>query len=122
MKLLILLCLLSFPVHSWELPKNETLILTSQTLMLLDWGQTRYAAKHPERFKEGNVFLGDHPSLGDVNRYFTGLMIGNYLMYKFLPEKSNGWIPAKRNYLIAMNIGQGLAVGWNFSIGVKLSY
>lgn len=38
--------------------------------LIIDWLQTRYIAKHPEKYSELNVILGPHPSVVAVNIYF----------------------------------------------------
>jgi len=48
--------------------KREVLYLTLHTI---DWAQTRTIARHPEMYRETNVFLGEHPSTGRVDRYFV---------------------------------------------------
>lgn len=40
-------------------------------LHLADWAQTRYGVEHPDKFKEYNHSLGEHPSRKDVNRFFA---------------------------------------------------
>lgn len=40
-------------------------------LLVIDWSQTRFIAKHPELFSELNIVLGKHPSLDAVNAWFA---------------------------------------------------
>lgn len=41
------------------------------TLTAADWAQTRNIARHPARWHETNPLLGEHPSVGAVDRHFA---------------------------------------------------
>ena len=41
------------------------------TLTAADWAQTRNIARHPVRWHETNPLLGEHPSVGAVDRHFA---------------------------------------------------
>lgn len=53
---------------------------------LVDWAQTRYIAKHPDKYRELNPLLPDHPSLGDVNRHFVRGTLLTGLAAHLLPK------------------------------------
>lgn len=52
----------------------------------VDWAQTRYIAAHPDRFRELNPLLPDHPTLGQVNRHFVRSILITGLVAHLLPE------------------------------------
>lgn len=81
-----------------------------------DWGQTRYIAKHPDQYHEMNPILGDHPSTGDVNRYFIGSLALNNAVYFVLPDD---WKPYYAGGVAAVQFG---FVAHNHSIGIKISF
>lgn len=85
--IVLCLALLALPAQAREWTDEElrwgaALAVTR----LVDWGQTRYIAKHPDRFREVNPLIGDHPSLGEVNRHF---IVSTALMFAaahYLPQ------------------------------------
>jgi len=106
------------------------------SMLLLDWGQTRtiamertqgYTWSNPDgsggtiyggkpKYTEINPILGDHPSVGRVNRYFAASLVINNAVYFLLPEK---W----RNYY-ALGVGTieaGFVLHNNFA-GVRISW
>jgi len=87
-----------------------------QAIHALDWGQTRYIAKHPDEFSERNFILGDHPSVGQVNTYFvlTGAL-HYWLMRRVEPET--------RKLLQWVTIGFGASnVANNYHLGVRVGF
>lgn len=85
--IVLCLALLALPAQAREWTDEElrwgaALAVTR----LVDWGQTRYIAKHPDRFREVNPLIGDHPSIGEVNRHF---IVSTALMFAaahYLPQ------------------------------------
>jgi hypothetical protein len=65
--------------------------LTSLTMLLIDWGQTRYIATHPDQFRENNPLLGRHPSLLTVDVYFTTAIILIAVITWILPKQYRIW-------------------------------
>jgi hypothetical protein len=54
-----------------EWTKTDTLFQVADiALWTIDWGQTRHIAKDPKNYYETNGFLGEHPTVGEVDRYF----------------------------------------------------
>jgi hypothetical protein len=47
------------------------LVALAMLMLVVDWLQTLYIARHPELFRETNVILGEHPSVRAVCAYFT---------------------------------------------------
>lgn len=80
-----------------------------------DYMQTRYIARHPDRFHEINPLMPRHPSLGDVNRHFlvSALVIGS--IAHFVPEYRK---PALQVYVAIGSVN----VARNFHIGLGLSF
>lgn len=96
--------------------QDVALQATYAVLHVVDWGQTRYIAGHPEEFYEHNPILGRHPSEGEVNAYFAGTLVAHTLVTHFLPAKYRPWW---QGVTIAV---EGAAVGWNFNAGIKVDF
>ena len=86
------------------------------TLHVADWAQTRYIARHPERFYEKNPFLGEHPTIGEVNRFFIGSAVVTYLIADWLGGD------ARPVFLITVSAVKFGAVHHNYQIGVKMEF
>ena len=95
---------------------DKTLFVASTALLVADWAQTRYIAKNPDQFYERNPILGKHPSVGKVNAYFAGAIIGNYLLMDYLSPKNRTLYQAG---LISVQI---VVVGNNKRIGVGMAF
>ena len=96
-------------------------------LMIVDWGQTRYIVKNPcgpyehcvnplEERGPARYFIGNHPSLGQVNVYFAASVVLNAGIAYALPR---GWRDAWQ-YLSA---GRELYFTIdNHSAGIEMSF
>lgn len=97
--------------------KADTLWQVSYSLLhSADWAQTRYVARHPQKFYEANPILGKHPSIGKVNLYFGATLVGHAAISYILPK------PYRRYWQI---FWMGVEVGcvtYNFSGGVKFDF
>jgi len=86
---------LSLPASTWE--SNWTTADTVRqaavtALLVVDWGQTRWAMDHPSKYRELNSVLGDHPSAGRQNNYTVLAIVGHAAVSAFLPpEWRHGW-------------------------------
>lgn len=91
--LLLALCLgMARPALAQDWDKTDlTLGAVALTATVIDWGQTRYIAKHPQLFHEKNPILGLHPSVGRVNTYFTGAIVGGAVVAHLLPGQYRKW-------------------------------
>ena len=115
----ILVLLLPLPCAAqyanWT-PADKALLATSTALLIVDWGQTRYIAKNPDRFHELNPILGRHPSVGRVNTYFATAIIGNYLLADWLGPTNRklylGGITALETVVVIRNNGIGIKVAF----------
>jgi hypothetical protein len=75
---------------NWD--KTDSLLLTTAlSTIAVDWAQTRDISRHPERFTEGNPFLGSHPSVGRVDKYFALAMAGTAATAGFLTSTPRKW-------------------------------
>lgn len=100
----------------WK-PIDKALLVGSTAMLVVDWGQTRYIAKHPDTYHELNPILGKHPSLSRVNAYFSAAIVGNYLIAEYLIP------PEARSLYLGVVTGVELAVvGRNKHLGIKLSF
>jgi len=88
---------------------------TSSALIAADWLQTREIATNGD-YAENNVLLGDHPSLGQVDAYFAGAMLGQFLVAHALPSKYRKWWLASTIAVEAYCVGNnwGLGIGFHF--------
>ena len=96
---------------------KDTAWQTAYTVLhIADWGQTRYIAKHPERFNERNAILGDHPSTRKVDAYFATTLVAHTAISYVLPVKY-------RRVWQAVTIAvEGNAVAHNMKIGIKFGF
>jgi hypothetical protein len=84
--------------------------------LAVDWGQTRHIAKNPSRFDEKNPLLGTAPSVGKVDTYFVGAMLGTVAVARLLPRDY-------RRLFLAGTLSMELSViDQNRSIGVKIEF
>lgn len=82
----------------------------------IDWGQTRYIAKNPGGHSELNPILGEHPSVGEVDRYMAATALLHTGITKSLPSKY-------RKYWQIFTIGvEAGTVTRNIQMGVKVDF
>jgi hypothetical protein len=99
----------------WETPDYMLIGATLATLAV-DWGQTRHIAKNPDRFYEKNRILGANPSVGKVDAYFLGAMVGTVAVAQLLPRDY-------RRLFLAGTLSMELSViEQNRSIGIKVEF
>lgn len=85
--------------------------------IVMDWGQTRYVAKHPQQYEEiVNPFLGKHPSVGKVNAWFIGSLAVNNGAMIALPKRYRPY------YAGAVTAYEMRLVIRNNHIGVKIDF
>ena len=112
----ILVAIFIFPsfAHADEWTSADTYReVAYQSLAAVDWLQTRSIAKDPAQWCEQNTYLGKHPSVQSVNRYFALTGLAHVAISKMLPEKYR----APFQYVsIGVEVG---AVAHNFSIGIE---
>ena len=91
--------------------------VASNVLFIADWSQTRAIAAHPQRFREQNILLGEHPSIGAVNSHFIGALLINNALYYALPTE-NG----KRAWSLIVVGVEGERVANNARIGIRFNW
>ena len=108
---------LSYKVDPWRTEDTQREVAYA-IVHLMDWGQTRNIAKHPERWYEKNPKLGRHPSVAQVDRHFLfGFPLGaiSHPIISYL-------LPAKYR-----PVWQYITIGYewsyverNFSLGITI--
>lgn len=109
--IIFLLCL----VPSVSLAQWKPLAASAATFTVIDWAQTRYITQHPQ-FYETNPILGKHPSIGRVNTYFAGALIGGTLLTLALPERDRKWFLGG---VTALEVG---VTAHNANIGIRVDF
>jgi len=84
--------------------------------LAVDWGQTRHIAKNPQRFAETNPILGASPSVGKVDAYFVGAMVGTVALAHVLPSD---WRQLFLTGVLALELG---VVNQNRQLGIKMAF
>lgn len=114
--LALILLLFSTTAHAEWSEKDTQRQLIFTGLAALDWGQTRYIAKHPDEYYERNPLLGAHPTTGRVDGYFTSSILLHWGISAMLPDK---WRKYWQYTGIAVETG---AVANNYSLGIRLDF
>ena len=119
MKLFLILILFSSSAFADEWSTSDTYReVAFQTLNVIDWGQTRYIAEHPDRFREveSKWAIGEHPTIQQVDNYMAASAVLHFAVSYFLPRD---W----RDAFQYITIGDKLnATIGNASIGIKVSF
>jgi hypothetical protein len=90
----------------------ETFLFTSDIALTADWMLTRKISGHyPD--SEGNVIMGKHPSLDQVNLYFGSCILLNTAAYPFIPEK------LRPLWYGGLTIFESIVVNHNISAGLR---
>lgn len=90
------------------------LVAVYLTAHFMDWAQTRVIAQHPERWREMNPILGEHPLPTAVNIYFATLLVILGLFLYFAPA----WIALSvMSIIVPVEI---FVVVRNFQHGIRL--
>lgn len=84
-------------------------------LQVVDWGQTRYIAKHSE-FHEVNPLIGKHPSIGRVNNYFAISIPANIAISALVPSKYRAlWQTGRLMVQVSLvSYNKGVGIGIDF--------
>lgn len=94
-------------------------------LLIADWAQTRYIAKHPDQCNNkgcleedggARLWIGRHPTIGKVNNYFASSILANVAISYALPRE---W---RHVWQYAHIVYEAGTVGRNRSIGIKLAF
>ena len=89
-----------------------------QTLNVIDWGQTRYIAQHPDRFyeSESGWIIGKHPDEKRVDIYMAESAVLHFIVAYCLPQS---WRVPFQYITIGMKLNNTIG---NASIGIKVSF
>jgi hypothetical protein len=117
---LLILALVLFPslcraADPWE-TTDYALAGAAVVALAVDWGQTRHIAKNSNRFIETNPVLGTSPSVGKVDAYFVGAMVGTVALAHVLPSD---WRQLFLGGVLALELG---VVSQNRSLGIKMAF
>lgn len=117
--ILCVICLmLSFQTHAtdkWD-SIDKALLVTAETMWMLDWNQTRRASNNPDKYVEANAMLGEHPSKSEINSYMAAMMIGTAATAYLLPGAY------RKIWLIGVTISEASFVRHNLSVGVNIKF
>lgn len=118
-KFIFALLLLSSSAVADEWRETDTYReVTFQILNIIDWGQTRYVAKHPEQYQESESawLIGQHPSTTDVDRLMVMSAILHPIISNYLPQD---WRTAFQYVTIGDKLNATIG---NASIGIKIEF
>jgi len=89
-----------------------------QTLNVIDWGQTRYIAEHPDQFyeKDYSGLIGSNPTTGRIDAFMAEFAVLHFVASYFLPH---GWRDAFQYITIGGKLNSTIN---NASIGIKMSF
>jgi hypothetical protein len=94
---------------------DKTLLVASTTANIVDWGQTRTIAMNPDIWHETNPFLGEHPSVGEVNAYFIVRLLLIPLAAHYLPDY--------RTAILSTWFGIGIGyASHNQNLGIRMTW
>ncbi len=111
---LIIIALIAGLFSGWT-PSQKMLWGTYTASWLIDFGQTRYIAEHPDTYweEQSAYLIGKHPSVGRVNNFFVAQYVLNYFIADYI-GKNKDW------YLgLLTAIHTEAAIG-NVGIGIKI--
>lgn len=86
------------------------------TLMVVDYSQTMEISREPDKYRERNPFLGEHPSEAAVTGWFIGTYAANTAIAMALPPRYRKWF---QYVSIGVEVG---CVANNFSIGLGFGF
>lgn len=89
--------------------------IAAEVLLVADWGQTKDIKRHKGAF-ETNVYLGQHPSDGEINNYFVGVLILHPVIAYVLPKD---WRHAFQYGTIFIEASM---VNRNFGLGMQIKF
>lgn len=112
----------------WSDKATNVAMIAANTLLVMDWAQTRYIADHPEQYMEvgpAAEYIGAHPTTGAVNKHFVKSLIQMNVIGYFLPESIETfgirWSPKRALYITAVSYEQRFVKG-NAEIGIGFQF
>ncbi len=121
-KIILTLIILCFPnittAYTPDPWSKQDFILESSfaAITIVDWAQTRYISRNPERFYEKNPILGKHPSTSKVDLYMGASILSHIVITHFLPAK---WRPTWQCVWIILELK---TVGGNNQVGIGVRW
>ena len=118
----LLLCLfLVSPAHAsdWFTPltdADKVRLGIYAVTHVIDWGQTLYISEHPTEHYEFNPLLPDHPTRGEVNRYFVATGLIHYGIVRALPREYRPWF---QWFTISFN---SALIAHNAQVGIRVEF
>ena len=109
---------------------DKILGATALAFTVADWAQTRYIAQNPcinagggtdcpDPYREVGLarrFIGERPTTGQVDRYFTGVLVAGALAAHYLPSAYRKW------FLAGITVYELRVVAHNRSIGLRMEF
>jgi len=99
--------------------KTDPLAYATVAALVADWGTTRNIAKDPRHYREtgpASIFIGNTPSMGEVNVYFMSLIALNLATRCYAPKWAS-------NIILSVNtVAHGSAAIGNYRVGAKFSF
>jgi len=100
-------------------------IAVDYSLMVVDYGQTKWMAQHPDHWWEVNPTIGKHPSTKTVDLNFLGAAMTYAVTAWALPPKAEKgykkWIN-RENFFFTFTVVEAANVGNNFRIGAGIMF
>jgi hypothetical protein len=92
--------------------------LAFQTLNIIDWGQTRFIAKHPDQFFEHDYYglIGSNPTTGRIDAYMAESAMIHFVVSYNLPSS---WRSVFQYVTIGCKLNTDIR---NSSVGIKVSF
>lgn len=101
--------------NEWD--TTDKVLLTSAIVAdVIDWRQTQQIVKNPTRYHEQNILLGDHPSMGELNRYAIMSIASTVLIADCLPSN---WRKTYLGTVIAIEV---YTIHNNHNIGIRFGF
>lgn len=114
--LMLAILLIAWPVSARDWTGEEIgWGAAAAAVRLADWAQTRNIVRNPDRFRETNPLIGEHPSRGRVDGSFV---LGSALLFglaHYLPEYRKQIL----KWFVVLGAG---VVARNASIGVRMRF
>jgi hypothetical protein len=101
--------------RDWD-KTDYTLLGIATATLIADWGQTRSIAKNEDKWKELNLILGEHPSVGRVNTYFATSILATAGVAYLLKDNY------RKGFLLGIIILETVVVIRNQSLGIHFSF
>ena len=114
--------------NGWFSPlrsKDLTWLAVDYWLMVIDYGQTRWMAQHPDHWWEVNPMMGKHPNTETIDVNFLGAAMTYAVTAWALPPKAETgykkWLN-RENFFFTFSVVEATNVGNNFRIGAGVTF